>query len=55
MLAIVGASYLLMRSAAPITRLIGDGGASVISRVMGMILAAVAATQVLEGIKQYFA
>ena len=34
--------------------LIGRGGASVISRVMGLILASVAATNVLEGIKNYF-
>jgi multiple antibiotic resistance protein len=35
--------------------LIGEGGANIISRVMGMILASVAATEVLEGIKEYFA
>jgi multiple antibiotic resistance protein len=55
MLAVVGAAYLLMRCAGPITRLIGEGGANIISRVMGMILASVAATEVLEGIKEYFA
>jgi multiple antibiotic resistance protein len=54
MLAIVGATYALMRFASVIMRLIGDGGANVVSRVMGMILASVAATEVLEGIKQYF-
>jgi multiple antibiotic resistance protein len=54
-LAVVGASFVLMLCATPITRVIGEGGASVVSRVMGMILAAVAATQVLEGIKLYFA
>jgi multiple antibiotic resistance protein len=43
-----------MRSAGSITRLIGEGGANIISRVMGTILAAVAATEVLEGIKHYF-
>jgi multiple antibiotic resistance protein len=55
MLAVVGAAYVLMRCAGPITRLIGEGGANIVSRVMGMILASVAATEVLEGIKQYFA
>ena len=55
MLTVVGAAYLLMRCAGPITRLIGEGGANIVSRVMGMILASVAATEVLEGIKQYFA
>jgi multiple antibiotic resistance protein len=55
MLVVVGATYVLMRSANPITRMIGEGGANIVSRVMGMILASVAATEVLEGIKQYFA
>jgi multiple antibiotic resistance protein len=55
MLIVVGAAYLLMRCAGWISRTIGSGGASIVSRVMGMILASVAATQVLEGIKQYFA
>ena len=44
-----------MRCAGPISRMIGDGGANIVSRVMGMILASVAATEVLEGIKLYFA
>ena len=55
MLVVVGIAFVLMRLASPITRLIGDGGANIISRVMGMILASVAASEVLEGIKQYFA
>ena len=55
MLVVVGAAYAFMRCAGPISRLIGDAGANVISRVMGMILASVAATEVLEGIKLYFA
>jgi len=54
MFAVVGAAYALMRLAGPISRWIGEGGANIISRVMGMILASVAATEVLEGIKQYF-
>jgi multiple antibiotic resistance protein len=55
MLIVVGAAYLLMRCAGAISRTIGSGGASIVSRVMGMILASVAATEVLEGIKEYFA
>ena len=55
MLAVVATTYVLMRSAGAITRIIGDGGSNIVSRVMGMILASVAATQVLEGTKQYFA
>jgi multiple antibiotic resistance protein len=54
MLAVVIVAYILMRCAAPISQLMGSAGASVVSRVMGMILASVAATQVLEGIKNYF-
>jgi multiple antibiotic resistance protein len=54
MLAIDSATYVLMRCAATITRVIGDGGSNIVSRVMGMILASVAAAQVLEGTKLYF-
>lgn len=46
---------LLMFTASWVSRLIGSGGASVISRVMGLILASVATASVLAGIKQYFA
>ncbi len=55
MLGVVAATYILMRFATVISRTIGSGGASIVSRVMGMILASVAATQVLAGIKEYFA
>ena len=55
MLIVVGAAYVLMRCAGWISRTIGSGGASIVSRVMGMILASVAATEVLEGIKEFFA
>ena len=55
MLAVIAAAYGLMRCGSAISRTIGSGGASVVSRVMGMILASVAATEVLEGIKAYFA
>jgi multiple antibiotic resistance protein len=54
MLLVVGAAYLLMRGASWISKTIGEGGASIVSRVMGMILASVAATEVLEGLKQFF-
>jgi len=54
MLLVIGVVYVLMRGAAYISRLIGDGGASIISRVMGLVLASIAATNVLEGIKEYF-
>ena len=54
MLIVVSATYGLMLMAGTITRMIGSGGASVVSRVMGLILASVAATNVLEGSKEYF-
>ena len=44
----------LMLAASWVHRLIGDSGASIVSRVMGLILASIAVTSVLEGIKQYF-
>lgn len=51
---VVFVAYLLMLGAGPISRIIGPGGASVVSRVMGMILASVAAAEVLEGVREYF-
>jgi multiple antibiotic resistance protein len=41
--------YLMLLGAAQISRLIGVGGAAVIKRIMGMILAAYAVTLVLQG------
>ena len=46
--------YILMRASSFINRFIGSSGASVISRVMGLIIAAVATTNTLNGIKTYF-
>ena len=54
MLLVVSSAYGLMLIADPISKVIGNGGASIISRVMGLILASVAATSVLEGVKEYF-
>jgi len=54
MMIVVGIAYLFMLGSNKISAVIGSGGASIISRVMGMILASVAASNVLEGIKQYF-
>ncbi len=45
----------LMLAARWVHRWIGDSGASIISRVMGLILASVAVASVLAGIKDYFA
>ena len=46
---------VFMLAANRIHRLIGNSGASIISRVMGLILASVAVENVLAGIKEYFA
>jgi len=54
MLIVVAATYALMLGSGWIARVIGDGGASIISRVMGLILASIAATNVLDGIKLHF-
>jgi multiple antibiotic resistance protein len=55
MLAVIAVVYLLMRIAGTLYRFIGAAGAGIISRVMGLILASIAAANVLEGIKEYFA
>jgi multiple antibiotic resistance protein len=55
MLLVLLITFILLLGATFIHRLIGDAGASVISRVMGLILAAVATNSILEGIKTYFA
>ncbi|MGF1484747.1 MAG: MarC family protein [Opitutales bacterium] len=54
MVFVVGCAYLMMRFADTILRAIGNAGANVVSRVMGLILASVAAANVLQGIKDYF-
>ncbi|MGF1562219.1 MAG: MarC family protein [Geminicoccaceae bacterium] len=50
MLVVIAFAYLFMRLADPIIRLIGNAGASIVSRVMGMILASVAADAVLSAL-----
>lgn len=54
MLAVLVVAYILMLLASPVMRLIGSSGASVISRVMGLILASVATSNTLSGIRLYF-
>ena len=55
MLAVLLIALMLMLAAQWVNRLIGESGASVISRVMGLILASVATANALAGIKEYFA
>ncbi|WP_428820252.1 MarC family protein [Microbulbifer sp. MCCC 1A16149] len=54
MLAVLGIVLLLLLTANWIFRWIGNAGASIVSRVMGLILASVATTNVLVGIQQFF-
>ncbi|MBU3016100.1 MarC family protein, partial [Paraglaciecola agarilytica] len=54
MLSVLGITLILLLTAAPIHKMIGNGGANIVSRVMGLILASVATASILEGIKTYF-
>lgn len=47
-------TFVLLVLVRHIHRVIGDAGASVLSRIMGLILASIAVNFVLEGIKVYF-
>ena len=50
MLSVVAIAFLMMLAAGPILKVIGVSGAAVVSRVMGMILAAVAVDNVIMAI-----
>lgn len=54
MLVVVGATCLLLISSYVIQKRIGDIGITIISKIMGLILAAYAAQNILSGIKNYF-
>ncbi|MCG7533404.1 MULTISPECIES: MarC family protein [Pseudoalteromonas] len=54
MLAVILLTLLLMLVASSVHKVIGNAGASVISRVMGLILASVAVTNALAGFVSYF-
>jgi len=54
MILIVCLALFLMLAASKIHNLIGNAGAIVISKVMGLILAAVATTNTLNGLTIYF-
>ncbi len=54
MLFVVLLAYILMCGSSIIDRVIGDTGASVVSRVMGLILASIATSNALTGITTYF-
>lgn len=54
MFVVLAITLALLLLANPIHRLIRESGASIVSRVMGMILAAVAADNILQGIELRF-
>jgi multiple antibiotic resistance protein len=54
MVLVLSFAWLLMKLATPLTGLLGNGGASVLSRVMGLIIAAIAVHAALEGVSHYF-
>ena len=51
MLAVLGAALVMMLLAGPILRVIRRSGAAIVSRVMGMVLAAVAVDNVIEAVR----
>ena len=54
MLFVIFLVYVLMLGSEFINKLIGGSGASVVSRVMGLILSSVAVSNTLSGLKTYF-
>ena len=53
MVLVVIIAWIFMRLSAGLFKYIGNGGAAIISRVMGLILSAVAVANVLEGLSTY--
>jgi len=53
MCAILGVTFLFMLASGPVIRLIGNNGASILVRVMGMILAALSIELVFEGLNLF--
>lgn len=54
MLSVMLITLMLFLMAGPIQRLIGNAGASIISRVMGLVLASVAVDNILQALSSYF-
>ena len=54
LLLVLAVVLVLMLAASHIHRVIGDSGASIISRIMGLIFGSVAVSNMLSGITEYF-
>jgi multiple antibiotic resistance protein len=54
MLCVVVLTYIFMLFAGRINKIIGSSGASVVSRVMGLILSSVATTNILAGLGDFY-
>lgn len=54
LLAVLVLVLILLFLATRVHKIIGDGGASIISRVMGLILSSVAVANIIDGIKESF-
>lgn len=54
MFLIVLINYFFMRGSGLINKKIGNSGAIIVSKVMGLVLASIAATNILLGIKEFF-
>jgi len=54
MLSVLVIVYVFLRLASKIQNIIGTGGSTIISKVMGLILSSAAINNILEGIKIYF-
>ncbi len=54
MVSVLLLAYILMLLAGVITKVIGSSGASVVSRVMGLILSSIAITNILAGFTDYY-
>lgn len=54
MMLVLAITYLLLLAANRIQHLIGNAGAAIISRVMGLILAAIAVNNLLIGVRDFF-
>ncbi|MCD6420871.1 MAG: MarC family protein [Thaumarchaeota archaeon] len=46
-------TWLILRFASPIHKALGEVGATVVSKVMAMLLAAIAVQYILEGVREY--